>query len=250
MQEIQNESADPGNGPIAEPKPALDLARIEQMIFKETNHFRTQEKRTPLKTNSQLSKAAQAFAEYLARTDKFSHTADGKEPWDRTTTANYKNCIILENIAYEYNSAGFTAEALADVFVRGWENSRGHRKNMLDPDVQDIGIGLARSSKTGRYYAVQDFGRPKSDMINFKVFNSTAIPVTYTIDGQTCTAKPGYTITYERSRPPELRFPWGDKAKFTEAARKALHPANGASYTIRTTEGETITVDSTDRCGS
>ena len=156
---------------------------------------------------------------------------------------------VLENIAYEYNSAGFTAEALAGDCVRGWENSPGHRKNMLDPDVQDIGVGLARSSRTGRYYAVQDFGRPKSAMITFKVSNRTDTPVAYTIDGQTFTASPGYTITYERCRPPELRFQWGDKANVTEAARKVFRPASGASYTIRTTEGDAVTVDIIDGGG-
>ena len=244
IQEVQSESADPGNGPIPEPKPALDLARIEHLIFTGTNLFRTQEKRAPLKTNPELAGAAQAFAEYLAHTDKFSHTADGKEPWDRTTKVGYQNCIILENIAYEFNSAGFTAETLSGDFVRGWENSPGHRKNMLDPDVQDVGVGLARSSRTGRYYAVQDFGRPKSAMITFKVSDRTETPVTYTIDGKTFTASPGYTITYERSRPPELRFPWATKVNVTQAARGVFLPTSGARYTIRTTNGDAVTIDS------
>jgi hypothetical protein len=117
---------------------------------------------------------------------------------------------------------------------------------MLDPDVQDIGVGLARSSRTGRYYAVQDFGRPKSAAITFKVSNRTDAPVTYAIDGQTFSAGPGYTITYERSRPPELRFAWDDKAKVTEAARKVFRPATGASYSIRTTDAAIVTVDSLD----
>jgi hypothetical protein len=81
-------------------------------------------------------------------------------------------------------------------------------------------------------------------MITFTVSNRTEIPVTYTIDGQTFTASPGYTITYERSRPPELRFPWGDKVNVTEAARKLFRPASGAGYAIRTTDGDAITVDS------
>jgi uncharacterized protein YkwD len=237
IQEVQSESADRGNGPIAEPNLGLDLTHVELLVFIGTNQFRTQGKCAPLKTNPQLAEAAQAFAEYLAHTDKFSHTADGKEPWDRTTKTGYQHCIILENIAYEYNSAGFTAEALAGDFVRGWENSPGHRKNMLDPDVQDIGVGLARSSRTGRYYAVQDFGRPASAMITFKVSDRIDTPVTYTVDGQTFTASPGYTMTYERSRPPELRFPWSEKAKVTQAARRVYRPASGASYTIRTTKG-------------
>ena len=232
IQEIQSESADPGNVRIAEPKPALDVTRVKQLIFTGTNAFRTQEKRGPLKTNPELAAAAQGFAEYLARTDKFSHTADGKEPWDRTTKAGYQYCIVLENIAYEYDSAGFTTEALAADFVHGWENSPEHRKNLLDPDVQDVAVGLARSSCTGRYYAVQDFGRPKSAMITFKVANRTDVPVTYAIDGRTFTAKPRYTMTYERCRPPEVRFRWGEKANVTQAARKVLHPASGASYTV------------------
>ena len=63
----------------------------------------------------------------------------------------------------------------------------------------------------GRYYAVQDFGRPKSAVITFKVSDRTDTPVTYTIDGQTFAAGPGQTITYERSRPPELRFAWNTR---------------------------------------
>jgi hypothetical protein len=37
---------------------------------------------------------------------------------------------------------------------------------MLDPDVREIGVGVARSNKTGRYYAVEDFGRPLSAQKN------------------------------------------------------------------------------------
>ena len=119
IQEVQSETADPGKRPLAKPNPALDLARVEQLIFTETNQFRKQEKCARLKTNPELTGAAQSFAEYLAHTDKFSHTADGQEPWDRTAKAGYQHCIILENIAYEYNSAGFTAESLAGDLVAG-----------------------------------------------------------------------------------------------------------------------------------
>ena len=142
IQEVQSESADPGNGPIAEPKPALDLARIEHLIFTGTNLFRTQEKRAPLKINPELAGAAQAFAEYLAHTDKFSHTADGKEPWDRTTKVGYQNCIILENIAYEYNSAGFTAEVLAKIVCAAGRTRRDTAKTCSTPMCRTSVLGL------------------------------------------------------------------------------------------------------------
>ena len=244
IQEVHAESVDPGKGPVTEANPVLDLTLVETQIFAGTNKFRTQEKRTALKSNPELAVSAKAFAEYMASTDKFSHTADGKEPWDRTAKAGYEHCIVLENIAYEFDSDGFTAEALAADCVQGWENSPGHRRNLLDTDVQDIGIGLARSSRTGRYYAVQDFGRPKSAMITFKVSDRLDTPVKFTIDGQASVAHPGETITYERSRPPVLLFSWDEKANVTQADRKVFRPINGASYSIRMTEGNAVTVDS------
>jgi uncharacterized protein YkwD len=243
VHELQGESTEPGKGSDAAPQSDVDVGRTKELIFSRTNQFRAQEKRAALKTNPQLTEAAQAFAQYLAQSDKFSHTADGKEPWDRTAKAGYQHCIILENIAYEYSSAGFTTEDLASRFVTGWENSPGHRRNLLDPDVQDIGVGLARSSRTGRYYAVQDFGRPKSAMITFKVTNRLNHPVAYTLDGQRYAASPGYTITYERCRPVQLRFSWGEKENVTPAAKEVFQPTNNASYTIHTEEGDRVTVD-------
>ena len=228
--------------PAFKPTPKLD--QVKELIFKETNVFRTTEKRNVLKLNDKLGMSAQSFANYMARTDEFSHTADGKEPWQRTAEAGYKDCIILENIAYEYDSAGFTTEDLAKAFIEGWKKSPGHRKNMLDPDVQEIGVGIARSNKTGRYYAVQDFGRPASAIIAFKIQNLTDVPVKYTIDGQLFTAESGYTITHDRSRPPELRFQWPADSIVTQSAKELFHAKPGSKFTVsKTDKGYTVTIE-------
>jgi hypothetical protein len=95
---------------------------------------------------------------------------------------------------------------------------------MLDPDVQEIGVGVARSIKTGRYYAVQDFGRPHSAAISFKIHNTSDVPIKYDIDGQSLSVQPGYTITYERCRPPELRFQWPADATVTPDAKESVPP--------------------------
>ena len=244
IQEVHVESVLPEADELDVPKLILDLAHVQQQIFKKTNEFRTEEHRVSLQRNSVLDKAAKAFAEYLAETDKFSHTADGKEPWDRTTKAGYEHAIILENIAYEFSTADFTPETLAKEFESGWEKSPGHRKNLLDADVQDIGIGVVRSSRSGRYYAVQNFGRPKSAMITFKVSNRIDEPVKITIDGKVATVEPRYTFKYERSRPPVLCFSLPEEAKVTPAAQMEFHPANGASYIIRRTNEGAIDVES------
>ena len=87
---------------------------------------------------------AQAFADYMARTDRYGHTADGNQPSDRAKARGYDYCIVLENIAYAFNSEGFTGEKLAGQFVTGWQNSPGHRRNMLDPDVTETGVAVLK----------------------------------------------------------------------------------------------------------
>ena len=124
-----------------------DLARVEELISKLTNEFRRQEGRPEVQRNPKLTAAAHSFADYVARTNRFGHTADGSQPWERAKKQGYKYCVIAENIAYEYNSAGFGTEELARSFVEGWKHSPPHRKNMLDPDLTDIGVGVAAQPK-------------------------------------------------------------------------------------------------------
>src|ERR1700716_3783959 len=73
-----------------------DLSAAKREILTLTNRFRAQHKLEGLKSNDKLAKAAQAYAEYLADNDKFSHTADGKEPWQRVKERGYTYCIVLE----------------------------------------------------------------------------------------------------------------------------------------------------------
>jgi len=53
--------------------------------------------------------------------------------------------------------------------VQGWIDSPGHRANLLNPEVREIGVALVRDGgitagrPVARLYAVQLFGRPLSD---------------------------------------------------------------------------------------
>lgn len=241
--EVHSDTAETGAATLAASKNVPDLARVKRLILQATNKFRASQGRGELKENEALDRAAQGFAEYMARTDRFGHTVDGKQPWERVTAAGYQYSIVLENIAWEYNSAGFSAEQLARAFVRGWENSPPHRKNLLDPDVRDLGVGVARSAKTGRWYAVQDFGRPRSEMVEFRISNRTDAPVNYAVDGKSFTAEPNYTITHQRARPPELRFQWPEGAAVAPAAREPFHPGSGSRFEIRKDDSGAFTVE-------
>jgi len=73
----------------------------------------------------------------------------------------YDDCLVAETIANQVRSTGFTADDLVKTFVSGWKNSPERRKNMLDPDVTDIGVAVARRSDSPTYLAVQMFGRSR-----------------------------------------------------------------------------------------
>ena len=64
-----------------------------------------------------------------------------------------------ENIMYEYHSlAPFDPKSFAKSAVEGWLNSPGHRANILSPDFDRSGIGVAVNG--GMAYATQVFMGP------------------------------------------------------------------------------------------
>jgi uncharacterized protein YkwD len=229
-----SDTLQPGSAAPPATASAPDLSRAGELIVTYTNQFRAGNGRGELKVNARLGRAAQGFAEYMARTDTFSHSADGKHPSQRMTEQGYQFCVAAENIAWEYNSAGFTTTALARELVRGWRHSPEHRRNMLDPDLDEIGVGVARSDRTGRFYAVQDFGRPRSRAVVFRITNDADAPMHYTLDGKHFSLQPHYTITHQRCRASELEFreAHGDGASSGER-EETFHPKSGARFVIR-----------------
>jgi hypothetical protein len=172
---------------------------------------------------------ARDFARFMVENDKYGHTADGRRPSERASQHGYRYCIIAENIAYQYSSQGFGGKQLARRFVRGWENSPEHRKNMLDRDVTETGVGVARSASSGAYYAVQMFGRPSSKQIEFQVSNHGAETASYTVKGhkgeRTFSLPPRVTRTHQRCRPAKLEFS-------QDGERRTISIENGGHYAI------------------
>ena len=215
------------------------LTRAEQMVIQKANEFRVKHGRPRLRVNVKLMRSAREYARYLSQTGTFSHTADGREPWDRMAAQGYDDCIAAENIAWEHRSDGFTPTQLADALMKGWEHSPPHRRNLLDPDLDEFGVGVAYNADTGRYYAVQDFGRPRSEQTTFTIANETGAPVHYDVGGKDFTIRPHYQVTHYRCRPPELtvQVPSGSGPR-----TEVFHPHNGAHYVIERNSAETVSV--------
>jgi len=204
------------------------LSEAAKLIIRQTNDFRAGEDLPKVEVNSKLGEAAQYFADYMARTSKYGHTADGNRPADRAKKHGYDYCIVSENIANQYNSADFTTQALVKGFFEGWKHSPGHRKNMLDADVSETGVAVARSEETGYYYAVQMFGRPKSKAFEFKITNQSDAAVEYMIGDRAFQLPPGLIRTHQRCRPSEVTFRWPG----AEGEARVVQPSNGDRFVV------------------
>ncbi len=149
---------------VNEERHSPDLTIAVSQLFAGTNDLRRENGRDVLRSSMHLTNAAADFANFMADTDRYGHDADGRSPATRASAAGFEYCMIAENIAYQYLSTGFTTEDLVQSFLEGWKNSAGHRANMLETGVTQMGVAIARSRKSGKYYGVQLFGRPKSQV--------------------------------------------------------------------------------------
>lgn len=219
--------------------PTPDLAMATSLIISRTNAFRQDGGRQPVTTNQLLTATAQDFADYMARTDRYGHTADGNQPAERAKQHGYEYCIVAENIAYQYDSTGFTSTALGNGFFAGWQQSPHHRENMLEPAVTETGVALAHSENSDYYYAVQLFGRPRSLVNEFSIRNASAATVRYAIQAETFSLPPRYTRTHQRCQPATVRLQWP-----TAQTSVTLQPDDGAHYTITQDEAGAFQVES------
>ena len=211
-----------------------DLGEVTRLIMEGTNRFRKQEGLGELKSQPQLVATARDFADFLARNDEFSHEADGSDPLERAKKHDYAPCIVAENIAYGYSSTGFESDDLARRFIESWKKSPGHRKNMLDPDLLEAGMAVAQSKESGKYYAVQVFGRPRSAAIEFSVVNESDAEIEYRLGDENLSLEPRFTRTHERCLASELKFAWTQP----EGKPESFQPVQGDRFIVTRKQGK------------
>lgn len=111
---------------LAKSEPNRDVASL-------TNQYRAQYGLPPLRVSTNLEKVAELHGRDMIRNRFFSHAgSDGSDIGDRALRAGYRYCVIAENIAQGHRSARDVA--------KGWMKSPGHRRNMLDSSVTEIGV--------------------------------------------------------------------------------------------------------------
>jgi uncharacterized protein YkwD len=130
-------------------------ASVAADIVRHTNDARTRNGRPALGTSAKLMEAARIHAEQMATAQRAAHTISGARyptMQDRINAVGYAYMEIAENVAWNQRSA--------QEVVAGWMTSTGHRANILDPGLTEMGAAMARSSR-GEPYWIQVFGRPR-----------------------------------------------------------------------------------------
>ncbi len=142
----------------AEDKEKLTVSKEAQQIIDLTNEARAKEKLPPLKPHPLLFKSANVTAELCAKQKKSEHVINGKDPGQR-----------IDDVKYNWEECG---ENLADWnrldpkrIVDGWLKSPVHRKEIMNPVFDEIGIGIVKIGN-GDYYYVQHFGKRRAEPKN------------------------------------------------------------------------------------
>ena len=161
---VQVESKKPytGEAPVtsAEAKPVeqpaqTDVAAAKQDIIDRADALRRTKGVAALRVNDRLMQAAQVRANEMATHTVYSHTRPDGRKFNTATDCPY----MAENI-HRIADWVLSDQTLAERAVADWSASTTHNKNMVNPKLSEIGVGLARGvNDTGDpcWYCVQLF---------------------------------------------------------------------------------------------
>ena len=142
----------PVRSPTSAPPATATNSDFAGQVIALTNRERAAAGCQALTTDVLLTRIALAHSVDMARNNYFAHnTQDGRSPFDRFDAVGYNYSQAAENIAAGQPSP---REVMA-----AWMASPGHRENILDCGLTQIGVGYATStSSTYATYWTQDFG--------------------------------------------------------------------------------------------
>jgi len=125
------------------------MMRAEKELLTYVNHARQAEGLPALQWNESLAAAARRHALAMARHGSAQHGFDGELSLSaRVKQAGAHFSWLAENVA-----EGPTAKFIHSQFMI----SGSHRANILDRDMDSIGVGVVE--RNGQLFAVEDFSR-------------------------------------------------------------------------------------------
>ena len=128
-----------------------DVVRVQRELLVSVNKARHSQGLSPLRWSNSLATAARQHAAVMAERGTAQHDFEGEAGLsDRVKQAGAHFSSLSENV-----TQGPTAEFVHSQFM----NSAPHRSNILDGDMDSIGIGVV--AKRGQLFVVEDFSRTR-----------------------------------------------------------------------------------------
>lgn len=183
-------AAPAGGGPLPQPAgerpvsvrdapghPSTTAEAIAQDLFTRVNAERRSRGLAPLEWSDDLARLASDWSSQMARSGRFVHR-DLDAARSRPGIGQFS--ALGENIAWVsgYEDDGYELHI-------GWMRSEGHRRNLLQPGFDTIGIGVVCAG--GRAWATQNFGRLSASAPPLSDSTPPTEPIVATAkDGRSC----------------------------------------------------------------
>jgi uncharacterized YkwD family protein len=124
-----------------------DESRILQLV----NAERAKTGAKALISNGDCTKLARMKSQDMVDKDYFSHQSPTYgSPFDLLKSNKVSYMYAGENIAMNQN---------ADAAFKAWMNSEGHKKNILNPNFTELGVGIAPKGNGSKIYTQLFIGR-------------------------------------------------------------------------------------------
>ena len=140
------------------PPTSVDETLIEELIFQSVNELRAKLSINPVTRNESLRLAATVRA--IETEESFSHTRpDGTEPF--TVLEEPETLYIYSMVGENLAMATFFKDErhMSQLIFEGWVDSKDHYETMINPEFDEIGIGIHYDGEI--LYATQFFGKPR-----------------------------------------------------------------------------------------
>ena len=147
-------STNPEQKPESTPeqKPSTDFSSYQQQVLDLVNAERTKRGISALTLDSNLSSVARKKSQDMVNKNYFDHTSPTYgSPFD-----------MMKQFGISYRTAGENiakGQKTPQEVVTAWMNSEGHRKNILNPNFTNLGVGIAKDSKGTTYWTQMFIGK-------------------------------------------------------------------------------------------
>ena len=147
-------STNPEQKPESTPeqKPSTDFSSYQQQVLDLVNAERTKRGISALTLDSNLSSVATKKSQDMVNKNYFDHTSPTYgSPFD-----------MMKQFGISYRTAGENiakGQKTPQEVVTAWMNSEGHRKNILNPNFTNLGVGIAKDSKGTTYWTQMFIGK-------------------------------------------------------------------------------------------